>query len=49
MSDRRRVSGNPVLTSQIQLESKNPHCYRKFAKDLKDTESEIRGNLEAFH
>lgn len=49
VSDRRRVSGNPVLTSQIQLESKNPHCYRKFAKDLKDTESEIRGNLEAFH
>ena len=49
MSDRQRTSRNPALRSQIYLDSKHPHCDRKFAKDLKDTESEIRGNLEAFH
>lgn len=49
MSDRQLMSRNPVLTSQMQHESKNAHCYGKFAKDLKDTESEMRGNFESFH
>lgn len=49
MSDRQLMSRNPVLTSQIQHESKNALCYGKFAKNLKDTESEIRGNFESFH
>lgn len=48
-SDRQLMSRNPVLTSQMQHESKNAHCYGKFAKNLKDTESEIRGNFESFH
>lgn len=40
---------NHVLTNRMQLGNKNPLSYGKFAKCLKDNESEIRGNLQSFH